>query len=101
MEFKGTKGEWKVDHINNERKNIVSNDIDVCDLFGNLGNGFEKNERFEANAKLIAAAPELLEALQEAVIGYEWKKESWPDLWNKADDEHYEKCKKALEKALK
>lgn len=65
MEFKGTKGEWKVnvtDQTNvfeiisrrpNERE-------DVCIVNSEL------DEDAEANAKLIAAAPDLLEACIKA-----------------------------------
>jgi len=103
--FKGTKGEWKV--ISNEVdrfeivgvqegfKNILSNDIDF---------GTQK-----ANAKLIAAAPDLLKACQRAL--------NIVDLWapNYSDDQIKEEhigelaalsmmrqgFEKAIQKALK
>ena len=59
-----TQGQWTIDSCN-VRKTIVSDEKQVCNLF-NVG------DETEANAKLIAAAPELLETLSqvEAVIRY-------------------------------
>lgn len=57
MEFKGTKSDW----VKDERCNVWANDkkISICCLDNQIEN--------EANATLIAAAPDLLEALQELV----------------------------------
>ena len=70
-EFKGTKGEWKVKVGNWDYSvNIYSAKIHICHAYGRLNNDDEhvsSVEEMEANAKLIAAAPELLEALQIAV----------------------------------
>lgn len=57
-DFKGTKGEWK-DALTPMRKSKVvdSNAFSICTL--SAGTPTDR-----ANAKLIAAAPELLEALQ-------------------------------------
>jgi hypothetical protein len=78
MEFKGTKGEWKIceSFLENSKDNknsvvIFSKDREhssikdypyamVCSISPLLS--FNKED--EANAKLIAAAPELLKALQ-------------------------------------
>lgn len=84
MEFKGTKGEWK----HNPRNGIHT-------LSGNciaLSHSRDEEKRFY-DAKLIAAAPDLLEALQDfvdSVIGSEVK--YYKEL---------HKAKQAIEKALK
>lgn len=62
--FKGTKGRWFVDE-----------DGDVCstgrdnDLVAGVS-GCHRTSEDEANANLIAAAPELLEALQDLLFLY-------------------------------
>lgn len=65
METKFTKGEWKfTEHQSGDRTHTVrridSNGVSICIIRTN------NQIQAEANAKLIAAAPELLEALIEA-----------------------------------
>tara|TARA_R110000796_G_scaffold98394_2_gene205830 strand:+ start:220 stop:501 length:282 start_codon:yes stop_codon:yes gene_type:complete len=63
LEFKGTQGEWKL-FIDNLIKNeifIIAGKIPIIRIAVN--NYINKKEAI-ANAKLIAAAPELLKALQ-------------------------------------
>ena len=55
MKKNNTQRNWKVESCN-VRTTIVSDEKQVCNLF-NVG------DETEANAKLIAAAPELLDAL--------------------------------------
>lgn len=63
-EFKGTKGEWKIDleYKSIERVQIIDSNnngfIDVWKL------GKITKEEMKANAKLISKAPEMLESLQ-------------------------------------
>ena len=68
-EFKGTKGVWKlidVTWLNNSNVfthtvSVDGSEISVCNSFG------ETKEEAEANAKLIAASPELLDFLISSV----------------------------------
>ena len=57
MEFKGNKGEWKISHY--DSNGFKSTEIH----FGNDGECVAEHVANEHDAKLIAAAPELLEAL--------------------------------------
>jgi hypothetical protein len=62
MEFKGTKGEWVV--CDSAMTVSTTADIEgniICDAPTAWD---ESMENWESNAKLIAAAPDLLEALQ-------------------------------------
>ena len=60
MEFQGTKGKWEVVAQNETGALItgMNGNESICTVWGSV-------DEFEANAKLIAAAPELLEALIE------------------------------------
>lgn len=59
--MKHTKGPWKVD------KNGAICLVEYAKSIAMVNSVFIPKEEFEANAKLIAAAPQLLEALQEFV----------------------------------
>jgi len=68
MEFKGTKGKWEVykpDHIG--CVNVSVGKYDGFNGFVELWHHhFENKQEAEANAKLIASAPEMFEMLKEA-----------------------------------
>lgn len=70
-DFKGTRGPWcwEGDDIWNGEEMVTA-----------LIDGYQAADVHEANAKLIAAAPELLEALQTLIYGHEDK--SGHDLFN-------------------
>ena len=94
LEFKGTKGSWKLG--GNTLDGILVSvrhpqNRDVCTVW-KYDDSFLENQEAEANAKLIASAPDLLEALQELVNS------------NPMHDGYHEKklkAIKAIEKALK
>ena len=66
-EFKGTKGEWRYSDefqcITVSKKGVIEGSKTICDISTHVGFDYSGKE-FNANAKLIAAAPELLKALQ-------------------------------------
>lgn len=72
MEFKGTKGEWIAENRGNKYMLYIHNEngLRVCEV-----KSFDTSDVYtdpttkeaDANAKLIAAAPELLKALQSMV----------------------------------
>ncbi|MBT2007044.1 hypothetical protein KKZ39_17275 [Enterobacter hormaechei subsp. xiangfangensis] len=79
MEFKGTKGEW--DWEENSASQVDGStcievhsgggpQIAYLQSFVGWGADYERNAAI-ANAKLIAAAPDLLEALQDALHAYD------------------------------
>lgn len=55
---KHTPGPWMNPNLSNEVMTIPNGEIKICRVYAIL-----ENDRGEANAKLIAAAPELLDAL--------------------------------------
>ncbi|MBE3084680.1 MAG: hypothetical protein IMZ64_00500 [Bacteroidetes bacterium] len=77
METKHTKGEWRQSH-RKTYEGVYSTQVydekekTICTLAWHkvdLGNGVTGTDR-EANAKLIAAAPDMLEACKEALKMY-------------------------------
>ena len=73
--FKGTKGEWKVDGFI-----IGSPTYNICDV--SLTSGQKYNEA-QANARLISAAPDLLDAAASAWIMINDIPEEFMDDFNK------------------
>lgn len=109
MEFKGTKGEWFV-KINSEypEVNLFGQPVGSICILPYSDADYEKavnsREENEANAKLIAAAPELLEALKLSITIIERISDEYSELANKhssfTQGEH-KQLQKAIEKALK
>lgn len=93
--FKGTKGEWKVTEGNFITP--LDEEFALCKVFGE-NNIYITREKEKSNAKLIAAAPELLEALQIAVNILESKNGFSKEFDN---DLSVRDMKQAINKALK
>ena len=94
-EFKGTKGEWKI--TDDVYITPLSENFAIARAFtGSESISTSKIERL-ANAKLIAAAPELLKALLEIkkILKKEWPKQEWDDFANEETS-----FTKAINKAL-
>ena len=106
LEFKGTKGEWTYSKNSSyiEVRKIIDENSNkslsiLVMLYESKGedrslDSVSLSDENEANAKLIASAPDLLEALKELYeLAYMWS--------NDKEDETLEKAKSAIEKALK
>lgn len=94
MEFKGTQGPWVHAGGNSLSETIggaINGDGKTLCLI--LGKGIGK-EKATANARLIAAAPELLEALLE--MQRNGRKQGWNDNYESS----MEKARLAINKAL-
>ena len=74
-EFRGTKGEWLVDDID-----VISRETGfaICQVYDGLDTHISEMdmEVVNANARLMATAPELLEALQAMLERFDYKEQS-------------------------
>lgn len=93
-EFKGTKGEWVNTIYEGYDNDIKCGEDDIC-WFGFTS---VSQEQMESNAKLIAAAPDLLEALQRFISLSETVLSANPSYIGLADE--IKLSKKAINKAL-
>lgn len=97
MEFKGTKGEWKAEKIDGYDYDIVCDGQEICWTGWSDIEGVE----LQNNAKLIAAAPELLRELIDTynccMENFETAKGIDKDVYKEIADG----ARKAINKALK
>lgn len=86
-----TQGPWKVVDENDGIVFITSPNCadyyDICDLYHHTSKGFRPKNNAEANARLISAAPELLEALQSLLVLFSEGDESGNDAFERIASE--------------
>lgn len=103
-EFKGTKGEWKAERNNAfwEVKTEVQQDSGrlAVNVFHFNKYSNTDDEKAEANAKLIAAAPELLKALQELLSEDRVKTAARDSGENSTLNDKIRQAEKLINKAL-
>ena len=94
--LKHTPGEWRIDNSNNIAcglSDIFSN-VDHKEKIFTIHHNEEYIEETEYNAKLIAAAPELLESLLKI-------KKHYPEMWETMATFIKEDAENAINKATK
>lgn len=110
MESKHTPGPWGMDTVKTQvgccykigvfpskvgHDNFACVYADGCRVDEDSGIAAE----LKANARLIASAPELLEALEIAKNGLMWFREQYPDEVNECDHEAMQQIEAAIAKA--
>lgn len=96
METKHTKGEWAVNSANKQEVNSY-NGISIADCSKSVV--IEVREK-EANAKLIAAAPEMLEAIIKAKEMMETARKYMPKSIKNSDRYEFENANAAIGNAI-
>jgi len=93
-EFKGTKGKWEVSPVWSDISEwkVKTEDKVICDV--RVIDLYNKDIEAKANAHLIAAAPELLEALNTCLHNLERTND------NRRFDNSINLAKQAINKAL-
>lgn len=103
-EFKGTPGPWVWkksgsyywlgEELETDSDYAIVDDGSACGEYGKII--YPKTP----NAKLIAAAPELLEALRDMLSGWKYIREQHGDLYGVGWDRAQDKANAAIAKAL-
>lgn len=97
-EFKGTKGDWECVDMDDDSISEISATMVVCGdvVLAVVGPTADSSlPEDEHNANLIAAAPDLLEALQDLYISL-----FNSDQWSKQQLNSFSKARSAIAKAL-
>lgn len=107
-EFKGTKGPWR--QLDEEvdksyiriRGTQLGGRYKIANVITPVYEGIPEWEAKEtrSNAHLISASPELLEALQDMLSGWQYIRQTHGDLYGVGWDRAEQKAKDALSKAL-
>ncbi len=92
LEFKGTKGKWYLQNYTDAYTNIIRVKTDTHDGIYLGSSSQNPSPEYRANAKLIAAAPDLLEAVQSLL--------KWSAHFPEAMNENILIAKDAINKAL-
>ena len=104
--FKGTPGPWRVSDDNYTFQHVAHDFYHQISagcgyLNEREGMGFSLSGLMSIHdASLIAAAPELLEALQDMLGGWKYIREQHGDLYGVGWDRAQEKAEDAIKKAL-
>lgn len=100
-EFKGTPGPWfeyregfSTVYVEAKLRDGVIQEVAAC------GPTEAGQEAQSANARLIAAAPELLEALQDMLSGWKYIRQTHGDMYGVGWDRSEQKATEAIAKAL-
>jgi hypothetical protein len=99
MEFKGTKGAWKINHTRSHicETKIVCGDIRIAEAkhYNDGQDDDWKNdpalEEGRANALLISKAPEMLEMLKDILDSVDWSDNVWVNLEGRCIENKIEK----------
>lgn len=65
MEFKGTKGQWKLQQSKNDTFDYDVQIVGICGFFSQPNDTSDDDEMMYYNALLASKAPEMLEMLQK------------------------------------
>ena len=106
LKFKGIKGNWRLVDGKYVRGNFMGTSYLIATVRNNMPYPVSK-EMCQANANLIAAAPDLLNACKQSVESIEWAMENLTPPEGQHQDffniqmNALESAKQAIEKALK
>ena len=103
MKAKHTPGPWAYHNTPTPFIYVNAGGLPICQIYTSTAHGQSMGEQF-ANARLIAAAPELLEALQAVLRSFPTDRDMRDAGWERAEIDlacrDYEAARAAISKAL-